>query len=221
MLAAALLLAASAAVPGCGDERQGTAETRLLVLDGICITLDDVAPYLAFLDACLPEGGHKTKVQKILDDQLIPLRLGQRAFAAERQRLRERADALRAVSSNVEELEQHTALLETKGRLKIGRMQAKLPAAMFLFDALQLRSVSQPLELPQGWMVVAAYDLHESAMAVHDWVDALEITFYTHTTGEWLGWYAVQKAALASTATFVHPDYRNAMPEWIQLPKLP
>ncbi len=220
MLTAALVLAAAAAVFGCGDG-EPAAGTRLLELDGLRFTLDEVAPYVEFLDSCMPEGGRKTKIQKVLDEHVIPLRLAQRAFAAERRQLKEHADALRAVASNVEELERHSALLEAKGRFKITRLQAKLPAAMFLFDPLQLRAVSQPLELPQGWLVVAAYDLHENQLILSEYVDALEVAFVTHTTPKWLEWYAAEKQRLASTATFVHPDYRTAMPEWIQLPKQP
>lgn len=221
IVAAALVLASGAAVFACGDDRAPAAETRLLVLDGMTFTLDDVAPYVAFLDSFMPEGGRKTKIQKVLEEHLIPLRLAQRAFPAEREELRKRAADLRSVAGNIEELERHAAQLENKERFDITRLQAQLPAGMFLFDPLKVRSVSDPIELPQGFLIVSAYELHQSPVVVADYVDALEVPFVTHKRRQWRDWYEAQKSALAPTATFVHPDYRTAIPPWIQLPKLP
>ena len=75
---------------------EAAPETRLLVVDGIEIQLADVAPYVAFLDSFLPEGGKKTKIHRVLEEHLIPLRLAQRAFPVERAALAERAKALAA-----------------------------------------------------------------------------------------------------------------------------
>jgi hypothetical protein len=206
---------------GCGDEKP-VDEPRLLVLDGIEFRLDDVMPYVQFFDSFLPEGGRKTKVQRVLEEYLIPLRLAQRAFPNERQTQKANADGLRSVATNVEELERQTAQVKDKLRANMTRMQALLPVAMFLFDPLRVRAVSDPIELPQGWFVVAAYELFQSpGLQVSDYVDALQVGFVTHTAGEFYKWYEAQKVALASKATFVHPDFVTAMPPWIQPPKQP
>lgn len=208
------------AVTGCGDEAAKT--DCLLVLDGIEIKLADVEPYVAFFDSFLPEGGRKTKIQRVLDDFLIPLRLAQRAFPAERQAQRARADALRSVAGNVQELEQKTELMKDKRRSNMTRTHAHIPVAMYLFDALQVGGVSDPIELPTGWFVVAAYDFVESpGLKIDDYVDALQVGFVTHTSGEFVAWYEAQKKALGTKATFVHPEYRTAMPPWVQPPKQP
>jgi hypothetical protein len=204
----------------CGG--QPLPEARLLVVDGIEIRLADVEPYVAFLDSFLPEGGRKTKIQRVLEEHLIPLRLAQRAFAAERAALAERAKALVAVAGNVTELEQRSALLDTKRRSSMTRMQAQLPVAMALFDPLRTGAVGPPIEVPQGWFVAAAFGLTESpGLVLEDVVDALQVGFVTHTAGPWAEWLEAQKRAIADKVTFLHPDYHGVLPPWLRAPKMP
>jgi hypothetical protein len=215
------VVAGSLALTGCGDDKPAD-EPRLLVLDGIEFRLADVAPYVQFFDSFLPEGGRKTKVQRVLEEYLIPLRLAQRAFPKERQAQKAIADGLCSVATNVEELERQTVQMKDRLRANMTRTQAQIPVAMFLFDPLRVRAVSEPLELPQGWFVVAAHDLIASpALQIADYVDALQVGFVTHTSGDFYKWYEAQKVALADKATFVHPDHLTAMPPWIQPPKHP
>jgi len=222
---AALLLAASLGAVGialsaCG--RDAPAETRLLVLDGIEIQLAEVEPYVAFLDSFLPEVGRKTKVQRVLDEFLIPLRLAQRAAPERRRELRDRALALCSVATNVIELEQQTAQMLEKRRAEVTRMHTQLPIGMYAFDPMRVGAVSPPIEVPEGWFVIGTYDLKESrALVTADTVDAVQVGFFTHTPGQWREWYAAEKPRLADKATFVHPDYVNAMPVWIRPKKQP
>lgn len=220
LLFAAPLAALAFAVTSCGDD--APAEQRLLVLDGIEIRLAEIEPYVAFLDSFIPEGGRKTKIKRVLDEYLVPLRLAQRAFAAERRELKERADALCSVAKNIVELEQQSALIKEKRRSNLSRMHAHLPVAMYAFDALRVGAVSPPLEMPEGWYVVGTYDLRESpGHMLDDYVDALQVGFITHTTSKWLEYYNQQRVELADKATFVHPDYVTAMPDWIRVKKHP
>lgn len=220
LLAAAALLGLGIGMASC--RRDAPAEQRLLVLDGIEIRLADVEPYVAFLDSFLPEGGRKTKIQRVLDELLIPLRLAQRAFPKERQELKARADALCSVATNVNELEQQSRLIREKRRSNLTRMHAQLPVAMYAFDPLRVGGVSQPIEVPEGWFVVGTYDLRESpGLVLEDYIDALQVGFITHTSAKLLEWYSAQKQELADKATFVHPDYKNAMPPWIRPKKQP
>lgn len=217
---AAALLAVTVLLSACSGD--APAEERLLVLDGIEIRLAEVEPYVAFLDSFIPEGGRKTKIQRVLDEYLVPLRLAQRAFPAERRQLKERADALRSVATNVNELEQQSRLIKEKRRSNLTRMHAHLPVAMFAFDPLRVGAVSPPLEMPEGWYVVGAFDLRESpGMVLDDYIDALQVGFITHTTSQWHEWYDAAKVELADKASFVHPDYVNAMPPWIRPKKQP
>lgn len=205
---------------GCGDATP-PADPRLLVVDDVEIRLDELDPYVAFLDSYLPEGGRKTKVQHVLEEHVLPLRLAQRAFGPQRAEQRARAEALCAVAGNVAELEQQSRLLPHQHRSTMSRRDARLPVAMFLFDPLRVGAVSPPIELPQGWFVAAAYDLRESPVVYGDMVDALQVGFVTHTAGEWASWYGAERERIATKVTYVHPDYRDAMPSWLQLPRQP
>lgn len=214
--------AAAIAAIGIGFATCGGAppkEERLLVLDGIEIRLADVEPYLAFLDSFLPEAGRKTKIQRVLEDHLIPLRLAQRTFGEKRRELYEQALGLCSVATNVHELEQQTVNKREKRRSEMTRTHAFLPVAMYAFDQLRVGSVSPPLEVPEGWVVVGVYDLKESpALLLSDAVDALQVGFTTHPPDQWREWYEDQKTKLADKATFVHPDFVHAMPPWIRIP---
>jgi hypothetical protein len=54
-----------------------------------------------------------------------------------------------------------------------------------------------------------------------DIVSSLRVGFVTHTAKQWYDYYEEQKRLLATKATFVHPDWVTAMPEWIQPPRQP
>ncbi len=214
---AAALLGSVVTVTSCRGEGPA-AETRLLVLDGIEITLAEVEPYVAFLDSYLPEGGRKTKIQRVLEDHVIPLRLAQRMFPEERRRQRESADALYAVAKNVAELEQQSALMRQKKRSEPTRTHVALPVGMFAFDPLHVGAVSPPLELPHGWVLAGVYELRQSpGLVVQDYVDLLQVGFLTHESPAWIELYRAEQQRLADKATFVHPDYVHAMPPWLRI----
>jgi hypothetical protein len=217
--AAAALVVAACWLAACADEPP--TESRLLVLDGIEFRLAEVEPYVKFLDVGLPEGGRKTKILRVLEDYLIPLRIAQRTFAAERAAKRKEAEAMASVATNVHELDARSKLLTDRFRRDVPRNKAPLPVAMHLFDPALTGSVSPPIELPHGWILVAAFDFKQSPLALDDYVDSLQVGFLTHTAGAWQEWFAAQKPSLADKATFVHPDYETAIPQWIQPPKRP
>jgi SpoU rRNA methylase family enzyme len=212
---------AAIALATCSKATPETPSDRLLVVDGLEIRLQDVAPYVAFLDSFLPEGGRKVKIQRVLEEHVLPLFVARRAFGLERERMLRDAQGLVAVATNVSELDQQTAQAVHKKRRNQTRLQPRLPVAVFLFDPLLTGSVSQPIEVPQGWIVAGCYDIHQSPLATDDYVDGLQVGFMTHSDKEWVDWYEAEKKRLAAKATFVHEDYRDAMPDWIQKPKQP
>lgn len=214
-VAAALAFAACAEDPPAAPP----ADDRLLVVDGITITLADTAPYVAFLDSFLPEGGRKAKVRRALEEYLLPLRLAQRAFATERAEQLRQARLLCEVATNAVELDQRSKLLPERHRGHLRRTAPKLPVAMFLFDPLRIGSVSEPLEVPMGFTVAASFDYLESALLIDDRVDALQVGFFTHDAGGWATWLVAEQQRIADTVTHVHPDYREAMPGWLHLPR--
>lgn len=215
-------VALAAVLAACGGEPAASAETRLLVLDGIEITLADVAPYVTFYDGYLPEGGRKSKVLRALEDQVLPLRLAQRAFAPQRAAQRQLAEAICSVATNAIELEQQSQQVRDKRRANLTRGTALLPVGMWAFDPTRVGAVSPPLELPHGWFVVGLFDLKESTgLVLDDYVDALQVGFVTHTRIDFDAWYREQQVLLADKATFVHPDYEHALPSWLRPPKRP
>ncbi|MBM3973902.1 MAG: hypothetical protein FJ301_07355 [Planctomycetes bacterium] len=218
LVAYALGLALATALAGCGAK--APTEQRLLVVDGIEITFADIEPYIAFYDGYLPEGGRKSKVLRALEDQVLPLRLAQRAFPAERARLRAQAEALCSVATNALELEQQSQQVRDKRRANLTRSTALLPVGMWAFDLTRVGAVSPPLELPHGWFVVGLFDFRESpGLVMDDYVDALQVGFVTHARIEFDAWYREQQALLADKATFVHPDFEHALPSWLRPPK--
>lgn len=196
-------------------------ESRLLVLDGLVIELAELEPFLAFMDTWAPDIGRKTKMMRVLEQYLIPLHLARRHFGPQRAEKLQQAEALCAVATNVKELEQRAELLPDKVLRDEARTTMSLPEAMFLFDPLQQGGVSKPIEVPQGWHVVGSFELREKPLALDDVVKSLRVAFDTHTAGQWYQWYEEQKKTLADKATFVHPDWTTAIPEWIHPPKQP
>ncbi len=204
----------------CGADA-APADDRLLVVDGITITLAEVQPYLTFLDSFLPEGGRKAKLLRVLDEHVLPLRLAQRAFPEQRRAALQRAADLCAVAGNAAELDAQSRLLPDRTRRNVTRLHPRLPVAMFLFDPLRVGSVSPPLEVPSGYVVAAAFDLQESALVLDDLADTLQVGFMTHDPTAWAAWLLAERQRVGAAVTHVHPDYREAMPEWLQLPRLP
>ena len=215
------LLAFCVAVSAAACDDAPPPPKELLVIDGMTIQLAELDPLMEFLDSYVPEAGRKAKVLRILEEHLVPLHLARRAFAAERQQALARAEALCSVASNVEELERQSAAMADTLRRHVSRNQPKLPIAKFVFDPLLTRSVSQPIELAHGYVVAACYDIEQGTLKVDDRADTLQVTFGTHTLADWQKWLDGEQKRVADKVTFVHPDYREAMPPWIILPKLP
>jgi hypothetical protein len=194
----------------------GPAEL-LLRIDGLDIRFGEVTPYLSVLDTIGPEWSPKVKFRRVLEEFTIPLRLAQRAFPEQRRKLLEQAKALRGVASNYRELEEFGGHLITK-RKKLTRRSVELPIALFLFDELLMGSVSDPIEVPRGYVVATAHDLQPSAMVIDDLVDCLQVGFLSHSPGDWQSWLENEQGRIANRVEFIHPDYRDHMPQWIQLP---
>ncbi|MEC7723952.1 MAG: hypothetical protein VYD05_00460 [Planctomycetota bacterium] len=213
--AAALTLAACSG----GDAPTPEDDPRLIVIDDITVTFEDLQPYYDWLTEFRPGLGVRTKYAWALREHVLPLKLAEREFPAQRAEQRELARGLCSVATNVMELEQRSALIKDKTRSNLTRQSALLPVAMFLFDELTLNAVSQPIELPHGIFVVSAYERHESPLVMADYVDALQVGFITHTSLDWQKYWIDKRAELGRKVTFLHPDYRDDMPDWIQPPQ--
>lgn len=223
-LATCLLLGASSLwATACGGEAPSPAPAALtdatvvLTIDGLSITHGELRPYREFLDALGPEFAAKVKYRRVLDEFAIPLHLARRAFPSERQQQLDRCKNLRSIATNTAELEKHGAMLVNK-RKDLTRRSVEFPVAMFLFDELQTGNVSEPLEVPRGWILAGAYEIKKAALLLDDLADSVQVGFLTHTPGDWATWLDHEKDRIATKVTFVHPQFREALPEWIRLP---
>lgn len=224
LLSACLLLAALPGCGGCSKDPTPIAQTpsqppaptdRLLVVDGITITFADVQPFVDYLDSIYADHSRRTKIRRILDEYVVPMLLARRAFPEQRREQLERAKGLRAVADNVVELQTRAAVFQP-ARKNWGRRDVELPVSQFLFDPARTGSVSDPIEVPHGYKLVGALDLAEAAVVGDDLVDGIIVPFVTHDVPAFARWYDEQKAKLV--ATWIHPDYRDAAPEWLKLP---
>lgn len=202
-----------------GDAPSPAEDPRLIEIDGITITFEDLQPYYDWLTEYRPGLGVRTKYAWALREHVLPLKLAQREFPEARAKQQVLAEGLCSVATNIMELERRSELIKDKTRSNLTRQSALLPVAMFLFDELTLNAVSRPIELPHGIFVVSAYERHESPLVMADYVDALQVGFITHTSLEWQKYWVEKRAELGRKVTFLHPDYRDDMPDWIHPPK--
>lgn len=198
-------------------------DPRLLVIDGIEITIAELKPYVEWLASYRPGLGVKTTNVWALREHVLPLKFAQREFPEQRQKQLDLAQGLCSVASNIYELEEQSKLIGHKTRSNLTRQSAMLPVAKWLFepDQVNINAVSPPIELAQGYFVVGGYDFHSSPLLMTEYVDSLQVGFVTHTSKEWRVWWENEQLTLGKKVTFMHPDYRDNLMEmgWLELPK--
>lgn len=219
---ACCLLLALAGLTGCGEDAPATPPGTgpadpLLRLDGIEVAFGELEPWLGMLERNYPRYSRTTKIRTVLEQHVLPLRLAQREFAAERQAMLERARDLKRVAGNAVELEQRAAMLPSMRKL-VTPGDVPMPVAQFLFDPALTGAVSEPIELPQGWVVAAARDLRRGGVAADDQADAVVVHFFTHEPVAHRDWIERRQTELAGKASWAHPDHLQALPPWLGPP---
>lgn len=189
----------------------------LLELDGLRITWGDVADQVAWLDELAPEYSRQKKVQAVLSEHSIPVQFARREFGARREELHQLAETLRKAVGNVAELEKAGAD-RTFRRAPMTRGDMTVPVARFLFDVTNVGGVSQPIEVPMGYVVVGAFDLKQARAPMEDIVEAGMLGFFTHDDRAFAEWSNRLRERIRTRVTYVHPDFRLAMPPWLVLP---
>ncbi len=214
-------------IPGCGGSKpapgpSGPKPTDVVLrLDGMEFTFAEVDEWADFLRIAYPMAGRKTIVQAVLEQHVIPLRLAERAFPEERAQLLREATEASGVLTNVYELEQaqQGGNLEVQERRKYTRLQPAIPVAAHLFNRMNEGSVSKPLAVPRGFVLAATHEYTEVPVAGEDLVEATQVGFFHHTVGAWNEWHAAEKARIKDKVTYVHPDFRDALPTWCERPR--
>lgn len=189
----------------------------LLVVDGITIAWKDVQPHVAWLDEFAPEYSLRKKIQKVLPEYTLPVMFARREFADLRRAQFELATTVRAASGNVEELDKNAGERPHR-RERISRGDVELPVAAFVFEPTNVGAVSQPIEVPAGWMLAGCADLNQTRVPMEDVCECVQVAFFTHDAKFLREWKLELKTRLKDRVTYVHPDYRLAMPPWLQLP---
>ena len=224
----AVLLAVLLSWPSCGDAAPAAPAgpparvhpapgDTLLVVDGVTVTFADVAAPVAFLDKMLPEYDERLKIQNALTKFTLPLLFARREFAEGRRHQFELAQTMRLASGNVEELERNSRDQPVRrGIVTTGDVD--LPVAAFLFDPEKVGSVSDPIELPQGYVLAGAFDLRPAPQLVRTTCDSMQALFLTHPASQWGTWLGALQDRISTRVTYVHPDYVLAMPPFLKLP---
>lgn len=205
------------AAPTTSAQKALQPEDVLLVVDGISIAWKDVQAHVAWLDEIAPEYSLRKKIQKVLPEYTIPVMFARREFADLRRAQFELATTVRAASGNVEELLKNAGERPHR-RERISRGDVEIPVAAFVFEPTNVGAVSQPLEVPAGWMLAGSADLQQTRVPMEDVCECVQVAFFTHDTKFWREWKQDLKTRLKDRVTYVHPDYRLAMPPWLQLP---
>ena len=188
-----------------------------LVVDGEVILKAEIERYAPVHSTTAPELGTRTVSRYLLENYVLPLRFAERDFGARRKELLAQAEGLVSVATNAIELEQRCGVFFHQ-RKAVNRRQVEAPLAEFAFDRELTGSVSKPLAVPRGYVVVACFDIQESAVVTEDLADLLQVGFLTHSNAEWTDWLRGLQERLADKLVYVHPDYRESLPSWMRLP---
>jgi hypothetical protein len=212
-LGSALVAACSADSPA---QPAPPAPGVVLSIDGVQVTAAEVDALTARFDAFDSRVGRATRIRYALDSWLLPLKLAERAFAAERAVQLERAEALaRAVDNG------GYPALRAQGaahgrELRETRRAFPLPVADWLFAIENVGRVSPVIATPQGFTLVSAYQIERGTTRMHDRVEAFQAVFYTHDARQFDAWVNEQRGRIADRIGYVHPDYREALPAWLK-----
>lgn len=205
----------------CGPEDQPSPPPGVVLeVDGLEITAEELAQFDDYFESLDPTMGRNYRTREFLDQFVLPLRLAQRAFPEDRAEKRQRATVLAEAIGNGG----YSALVE-RGEVYGGykpdhpysRNDLPLPVARFVFDENHLFQVSPPIEVAQGFALIATYRLMQGISTVQDRAEVYFVPFYTLDSSQFATWYEVQKDRIRNRVTYVHPDYRQALPSWFVL----
>jgi hypothetical protein len=214
-----LLAVAAACADDYGDPAAWPAGLVLQV-DGLQVWEHEVAPLVSYLASVDRRAGRRTRLAAILSAHLLPLKLAQRAFAAERAALRPRCEALRRAVDNggFPELVAKGRVVPGASHLRLGRHELPLPLQSYAFAAENLGQTSPVLEVPQGFALIATEHLAPGTSRADDLADVFQVPFYSHSPDDFAAWLRGAQAAVAGRVEYVHPDYRDALPPWLDPP---
>ena len=208
-----------AAHPGPG---KAPGPDVVLELDGISVTRSEVADWYSYLDGLDPRIGHAFRDRQILEQHILPLKFAQRMFRQHRAELLANAEALVKVAPTLAELASVSKTAEDPKQRgyaperATARTDVPLAMARAIFAADKLGQVQGPIETPQGFVVVANRKLDKGITAFEDRADPWIVLFNTHMAREFDQWWRGARETAGKRVTYVHPDFKDSLPDWIQ-----
>lgn len=218
-----IALLACAGLLACGGEDPPAPATRpadvVLEFDGLTITRGEIEAFFPYLEALDPTLGLNYRRRVILAKHLIPLKLAQRAFAEPRAGLKARAEALvRNVGNggypDLVAKSRHMGGYQAKDPLS--RNELAFAATPFAFDREHLGQVRGPIEVPQGFVVLATAHVTDALTKVMEKAEVWQVPFFHHDGAAFGKWVAEALRAAGRKVTYVHPEYRDVLPKEFQ-----
>ena len=215
-------LLASGLLLTCNGEQDGNPTERnpvILVVDGMEIRRSEVAEFEPYLEDLDPTTGRTKRAKWVLEQFVLPLRLAQRAFPAERREQRKRAEALARVlgpSAGYDDLASQSQRVPGAGLGTRMRQALELPEQRWAFADAHMEQVSPILETPRAFTILATLGKRPGPTKVFDSADIWLVQFPTHDKKAFDAWLSEVKKSIADKLTFVHEDYRQAVPYWFK-----
>lgn len=224
VIATGLALAGSTLFLTCGGEEPAPPPDKDLVVlraPGLEIKRSEIAALEGYVKKLDPTIGEMTRKRAILDNYLLPLKLARRDFPKERAQQRQRAEALARVLGKAASYDD----LAAQSRLYPGaaleegvvRQAMSLPEARWAFADENVGRTSPILETPRGYSILATLEKRAGPTMHYDSVDVWVTPFHTHANRRsYLDWLVRAKASLSGHLTFIHDDYKEALPYWLR-----
>ena len=216
----ALLLAACGEDDPVAKEPPPGPDDVVLIVDGMEITAGEIAEFDEYVATFDKTVGRKFLITHVLQEHVLPLHLARRAHAKRRKELQDQAQALYDVTNN----DGHPGLVAKSEVLEgyelEGQTRNDLPMALarFAFDPANLFAVSPPLEVPHGFYVISTSDILSSPSKAAELVTLYLVPFLSFRDArEFRTWYSEQQVLLRDRVEYVHPNYKDALPNWFEV----
>lgn len=195
---------------------QPSVPGAILEVDGVSISRADVQPLFDHLSAVDPQLGHKAILREIFAQHALPIAFARRDFGAEREEQRKRAAAFADVVHTYHDLAERGPSYDGfMGESRVGRSDLPFVVAQYVFELENVGGASDPIETREGWVVIAAKDVHNAVTSVGDLADVNRVIFRARTVSEQVLWWEETMRAIRNSVTYVHPDYADALPVWL------
>ena len=95
------------------------------------------------------------------------------------------------------------------------RNDLPLPAARWAFAPKHLSGASEPIECAQGYLLIAATELHPGLTKAGDMLKAFVVTYFTHDADDYRHWLGQTRQRLRGQVSYVAPELEGCLPRWL------